>query len=179
MQGLDIINQRLSKVRRSTYFVHNINTMTHVQNFTTGLHSEICVNKLLVELCVGGYTTNHGLVSGAEWAFKGLGNSCEVEFHCLIHKTFFLYYVTTIKTVHLLEIRMYIKHEIYFLWKPIKLISKDVEVGSNFTHKITRTQFPIQLVVAHTIHQAQGLIQLFGSWSKRVYKHGLICINPH
>ena len=74
---------------------------------------------------------------------------------------------------------MYIKHEIYFLWKPIKLISKDVEVGSNFTHKITRTQFPIQLVVAHTIHQAQGLIQLFGSWSKRVYKHGLICINPH
>ncbi len=46
--------------------------------------------------------------------------------------------------------------EIHPIWTPIEPISKDIQIGSNFSH-IIRTQFPIQLTATHTIHQAQGL----------------------
>jgi hypothetical protein len=32
-----------------------------------------------------------------------------------------------------------------------------IQIGSNPSHIITRIQFPIQLVIACTIHQTQGL----------------------
>ncbi len=43
------------------------------------------------------------------------------------------------------------------MWTPIEPMFKDIQIGSNSTYIITRMQFPIQLVVACTIHQAQGL----------------------
>jgi hypothetical protein len=33
-----------------------------------------------------------------------------------------------------------------------------IQIGSNLFHTITKTQFPIQLVVTQTIHCSQGLI---------------------
>jgi hypothetical protein len=35
---------------------------------------------------------------------------------------------------------------------PIEPISKDIQIGSNSTHIITRIQFPIQLAATCTIH---------------------------
>jgi hypothetical protein len=35
------------------------------------------------------------------------------------------------------------EHEIHHTWTPIELISKDIQVGSNSSHIITITQFPI------------------------------------
>ncbi len=37
------------------------------------------------------------------------------------------------------------EHEIHRTWTPIEPISKDIQVGSKFSHIITITQFPIQL----------------------------------
>ncbi len=42
-------------------------------------------------------------------------------------------------------------------WTPLKQKIEKIQIGSNPFHIITRIQFPIQLVVAHTIYQAQGL----------------------
>jgi hypothetical protein len=57
------------------------------------------------------------------------------------------------KDAHLYE------YEIHPTWTTIEHpISKDIQIGSNSSHIITRTQFPIQLDVTHTIHWTQGLI---------------------
>ncbi len=45
---------------------------------------------------------------------------------------------------------------------------------SNYSHIITRTQFPIQLVITRTIHRAQGLTLDYLIFDlTNVYKHGL------
>ncbi len=49
------------------------------------------------------------------------------------------------------------EHKIHPTWTPIEPIFKDIQIGSNFPHIMTRTQFPIQLVVTPTVHRAQGL----------------------
>ncbi len=43
-------------------------------------------------------------------------------------------------------------------WTPIEPIIKDIKVGKSQSFIITRIQFPIQLVVARTIHHFQGLL---------------------
>jgi hypothetical protein len=64
------------------------------------------------------------------------------------------------------------EHEIHPTWTPIEAISK--QIGSNSSHIITKTQFPIQLVVAHIVHQAQGLtIDYLTFDPNNVHKHGL------
>jgi hypothetical protein len=66
------------------------------------------------------------------------------------------------------------EHEIHPTWTPIEPISKDVQISSNSSHIITRTQFPIQLVVACIIHQTQILTFDYLSFDPtKVYKHGL------
>jgi hypothetical protein len=50
---------------------------------------------------------------------------------------------------------------------------KDIQIGSNSTHTITRMQFPVQLVATHIIHRAQGFIlDHLGFDPNGVYKHG-------
>jgi hypothetical protein len=56
---------------------------------------------------------------------------------------------TRIKNAHL--------YEIHPTWTQIEPMSKDIHIGSNSSHIITRTQFSIQLASAHTIHRTQGL----------------------
>ncbi len=66
------------------------------------------------------------------------------------------------------------EHKIHLTWTPIEPISKDIQIGSNSTHIITRMQFPIQLATTRTIYRTQGLTfdhLAFGL--NGVYKHGL------
>ncbi len=67
------------------------------------------------------------------------------------------------------------EHEIHPTWTPIEPISKDIQIGSNSSHIITITQFPIQLVGTCTIHQTQGLTPDYLAFDlTNVYRHGLI-----
>jgi len=76
--------------------------------------------------------------------------------------------LTKIKNAHLYE------HEIHLTWTPIEPISKDIQTGSNSPHIITRTQFPIQVVVASIVHQAQGFTLDYLTFDpNNVHKHGL------
>jgi hypothetical protein len=51
---------------------------------------------------------------------------------------------------------------------------QDIQIGSNFSHIITKTQFPIQLAATRTIHWAQGLTLDYLTFDPiNVYKHGL------
>jgi hypothetical protein len=45
--------------------------------------------------------------------------------------------LTRINNAHLYE------HEMHPTWPPIEPISKDIQIGSNSSHIITKTQFPI------------------------------------
>ncbi len=70
------------------------------------------------------------------------------------------------------------EHEIHPTWIPIEPISKDIQIGPNFSHVITRTQFPIQLVTTCTIHVAKGITFDYLTFDPtNVYKHGLTYIS--
>jgi len=93
---------------------------------------------MLVELCVGNYATHDGLVNGANGIFQGstkVFNSKKVIW--ILFNNPKCGQLTKIKNAHLYE------HEIHLTWTPIELISKDIQIGSNFSHIITKTQFPI------------------------------------
>ncbi len=69
------------------------------------------------------------------------------------------------------------EHEIHPTWTPIEPISKDIQIGWNSPHIITRTQFPIQVVVANIIHRAQGLTFDYLTFDpNNVHKYGLTYI---
>jgi hypothetical protein len=66
------------------------------------------------------------------------------------------------------------EHEIHPTWTPIEPISKDIQIGPNSSHIITRTQFAIQSTITCTKHQAQILIFNYLKFDPtNVYKHGL------
>ncbi len=75
------------------------------------------------------------------------------------------------------------EHEIHPTWTPIEPISKDIQIASNSSHIITRTQFSIQLVVTRNVHRAQGLTLDYLTFDhNNVHKHGLTytkknCVN--
>jgi hypothetical protein len=84
----------------------------------------------------------------------------------------FVYYLksgrlTRTKTGHFYE------QKIHPMWTLTKPISKDIQIGSNSIHIITKIQFPIQLVATHTIHQTQGLtLDHLAFDPNGVYKYG-------
>ncbi len=66
------------------------------------------------------------------------------------------------------------EHEIHPTWTPIEPIFKDIQIGSNSSHIIIKTQFFVQLVVTRTIHRTQGLTFDYLTFDPtKVYKHGL------
>ncbi len=103
-------------------------------NFTIGLHLKVQVMKnMLVEICVGNYETHDDLVNGANGIFQGstkVFNSQEVIW--ILFNNPKCGQLTRIKNAHLYE------HEIYPTWTPIEPISKDIQIGSNSSHIITR-----------------------------------------
>jgi hypothetical protein len=102
---------------------------------------------MLVELCVGNYSTHDGLVNGANGIFQAsnkLLNSQKVI--CILFNNIKSGQLTRTKNAHFYE------HKIQPTWTPIEHIFKDIQIGSNSTYIITRMQFPIQLAVACTIY---------------------------
>jgi hypothetical protein len=92
----------------------------------------------LVELCVENYATCDGPVNDANGIFQGsikVFNSQEVIW--ILFNNPKRGELRRINNAHLFE------HEIRPTWTPIKFISKDIQIGSNSSHIITRTQFPI------------------------------------
>jgi len=110
-----------------------------IANFTIGLRLEVQVKKnILVELCAGNYATHDGLVNGVDEILQGsikIFNSQEVIW--ILFNNPKCGQLTRIKNAHLYE------HEIHLRWTPIEPISKDIQIGSNSSHIITRTQFLI------------------------------------
>ncbi len=124
---------------------------------------------MLVELCVGNYAIHDGLVNGVDGIFERSTKVFNLEeVIWILFNNPKCGQLTRIKNAHLYE------HEIHPTWTPIKLISKDIQIGSNSFHIITRTQFPIQLVAKHIIHRAQRLtLDYFAFDPTNVYRHGL------
>jgi hypothetical protein len=104
-------------------------------NFITRLHSEDQIKKnMLVEICAKNYATHDGLVHGVDGIFQRstkLFNSQEVIW--ILFNNPKCGQFTRIKNAHLYE------HEIHHTWTPIEPISKDIQIGSNSSHSITRT----------------------------------------
>jgi hypothetical protein len=123
---------------------------------------------MLVELCVGNYSTHDGLVNGVNRIFQTsnkLAYSQEVTW--ILFNNLKSGHLTRTKNAHFYE------HKIHPTWTPIEPISKDIQIGSNSTHIITRMQFPIQLVEPCTIYQAQGLTFNHLAFDPNgVYKYG-------
>ncbi len=139
-------------------------------NFIVGLHLEVQVKKnMLVDLCARNYVIHDGLVNDVNGIFQGstkIFNSQEVIW--ILFNNPKCGQLIWINNAHLYG------HEIHPTWTPIEPISKDIQIGSNSSHIITRTQFPIQLVVACTIHWAHGLtLDCLTFDPTNVYKHGL------
>jgi len=86
---------------------------------------------MLVELCAQNYATHDGLVmfQGSTKVF----NSQEVIW--ILFNNPKCGQLTKLKNAHLYE------HEIHPTWTPIEPISKDIQIGSNSFHIITRKQF--------------------------------------
>jgi hypothetical protein len=127
---------------------------------------------MLVELCARNYATHDGLVNGANGMFQGstkVFSSQEVIW--ILFNNPKCGKLTRIKNAHLYE------HEIHLTWTLIEPISNDIQIGSNSSHIIIRTQIPIQLAITCTIHQAQGLTLDYLTFDPtNVYKHGLTYI---
>jgi hypothetical protein len=128
---------------------------------------------MLAEFCAGNYSTRDGLVNGADGIFQGstkIFNSQEVIW--ILFNNLKCGQVTTINNAHLYG------HEIHPTWTPIEYISKDIQIGLNSSHIMTRTQFPIQLVATCTIHRTHGLTLDYLTFDPtNVYKHGLTYIS--
>jgi hypothetical protein len=122
-----------------------------------------------VELCARNFVTSDGLVNGVDGIFQRstkILNSQEVIW--ILFNNPKCDQFTRIKNAHLYE------HETHLTWTLIKPICKYIQIGSIFLNIIIRTQFLIQLVITHTIHQTQGLTFDFLTFDPTdVYKHGL------
>jgi len=124
---------------------------------------------MLVEFCAGNYATHDGFVNGADGIFQKstkVLNSQEVMWMLFNNPKCDQF--TRIKNAHLYE------HEMHPTWTLIEPISKDIQIGSNSSHIIIRTQFPIQLVAACTIHRTQGETFDYLTFDPtNVYRHSL------
>jgi len=138
---------------------------------------------MLVELCVGNYDTLDGLVNGADGTFKDFTQTFSTSF------IWTKFYNSKIgnkmrnKNLHIYEQFLIIITE----WTHIEKKTTEIQMGNDPSHIITRIQFPIQLVMASTIHYGQGLkLDHLTFGPTTVTKHGLtytplshICFKEH
>lgn len=139
-------------------------------NLIAGLHTTIKVKKdMLVELC-NNYAIFDGLVNGADGLFKATSSHSNKSYIWINFFNTKVGNVTEHSNCHL-----YKESNIDSASTPVEPIVKEIRLGKNQTHLITRREFPIQLAAARTIHRSQGLslddvaFDLFG-----VNKHGLV-----
>jgi len=138
---------------------------------------------MLVELCVGNYGMLDGLVNSANGTFKDFTQTSSKSFIWIKFYNSKIGNKMRNKNLHIYEQFLIINTK----WTPIEKKTTEIQINSNPSHITTRIQFPIQLVVARTIHYAQGLTLdhlAFGPTS--VTKHGLtytplphICFKKH
>jgi hypothetical protein len=71
----------------------------------------------------------------------------KLQINYLTHKKSYGSCLITLKVANLEETKNahFYEYIIHPMWTPIKPIFKDIQIGSNSTHIITRTQFPFQL----------------------------------
>jgi hypothetical protein len=121
-----------------------------------------------VELCVGNYATYDCLVNGTNGVFK-----TPTSYH---NKTIVWILFLNPKIGMLIgeqSTHLY-TNNIQPNWTPIEPIIKDIRIGKSPSHIITRIQFLIQLAIAKTIHQSQGLsLNILAFDPTNVRKHGL------
>jgi hypothetical protein len=119
---------------------------------------------MLVELCIDNYSTLDGLIDNVMGLVKALTNDSKEIIWVLFNNP----KKQWICHNHLCT------HVIYSTWAPIKPISRKIQIGSNAFYTIIRTQFHIQLALAHTIHHTQGLTLYYLAFHLTyVYKHEL------
>jgi len=127
---------------------------------------------MLIELCGGNYATHDGLVNGVDDLFKTsiLMNS----------RTYIFIQFLNIKIgslTRLVNTYLYQDKSIDPTWTSIEHQTKEIQIGTNETHLITRIQFPIQLATAQTIHRSQGLsLDEMAFDPSGINKHGLVYI---
>jgi hypothetical protein len=103
---------------------------------------------MLVELYAGNYVTYDGLVNGANGIFQGstkVFNSQEIIW--ILFNNPKCGQLTRTKNAHLYE------HEIHSYMDTNRTHIQRYSNWFKFFYIIIRTQFPIQLAAAHTIHQ--------------------------
>ncbi len=127
--------------------------MQNNPNFTAKLHLKFQVKKnLLVELCVGNYSTHDGLVNGAGGIFQALNkfpNSQEVIW--ILFNNLKSGQLTRTKNAHFYE------HQIHPTWTPIEPISRDIQIGSKFNSYYNKDAISYSTSCNTYYHQAQGL----------------------
>ncbi len=95
-------------------------------NFTTKLHKKFQVKKfMLVELCASNYSTNNGLVNGANGIFQASNSQAVIW---ILFNNIKSGQLTRTKNAHFYE------HKIHLMWTPIQPILKDIQIGSNSIH---------------------------------------------
>ncbi len=103
------------------------------QNKTTGLHIIIHIKQnMVVESCVGNYATYDGLVNGADGIFKISTSYHNKTIVWILFPNPKIRMLTKEKSTHL-----YINN-IQSNWTPIESIIKDIKIGKNQSHIITR-----------------------------------------
>ena len=121
-------------------------------NKTAGLHKCIKIKRdMVVELC-NNYVISNGLVNGADGLFKTSTTFNDKSYVWIQFYNTKVGIVTRFSHSHL-----YKSSDIDLAWTPIESVAKEIRIGKNQSHLITRIQFPIQLAATRTIHRAQGL----------------------
>jgi hypothetical protein len=92
---------------------------------------------MLVELCAKNYAIHDGLVNGADGIFQVLTNVLNSqEVICILFNHPKCDELTRMKIAHLYE------HEIHLAQTLVELVSKDIQIVSNFFHIMIKTNFP-------------------------------------
>ncbi len=123
-----------------------------------------------MELCVGSYVTLHGLVNGADGTFQDcIENNSKPLIWIHFHDSQ-IGINTQIKNSHIYEKFATIDKK----WTPIEQKFAKTQINSDYSHIITRIQFPIQLTATRTIHRAHGLtLDRLAFDLSGITKHGL------
>ncbi len=121
-------------------------------NKIASLHITIHIKQnMVIELCVQNYATYDGLVNGVNGEFK-----TSTSYHNKI-MVWILFPNQKIGVLVREKSTQLYTNNIQTNCTPIEPIIKDIKIGKNQIHIITKIQFSIQLAIARTIHQSQGL----------------------
>jgi hypothetical protein len=106
---------------------------------------------MLVELCASNYSTNNGLVNGANGIFQAFQASNSQKVIWILFNNIKSGQLTRTKNAHFYE------HKIHPTWTPIESISKDIQIGSKFNSYYNKDVISYSISCKKYYYQAQGL----------------------